>query len=95
MRSVEPGGDSCREDALARPRQGEAGATVQGASDDCEVLAGSGMTIVHVELPDQSDLMRLLDRITDLRLELVQMHCVSPVTPTPTDQGRRPPRVSN
>jgi hypothetical protein len=55
---------------------GQAGATVRTAFDDCEVIVGPGTTTLRAELPDQSAVMGLLERITGLGLELIEMHCV-------------------
>jgi hypothetical protein len=57
---------------------GQAGAIVRAAFDDCEVIVGPGTTTLRAELPDQSAVMGLLERITGLGLELIEMHCVAP-----------------
>jgi hypothetical protein len=46
--------------------------------DDCEISVGPGTTTLRAELPDQGALQGLLQRITGLGLELVDMHVVAP-----------------
>ena len=58
--------------------RGQAGTTLRAEFDDCEVTIGPGTTTLRAELPDQAALSGLLQRITGLRLELIQMHLVAP-----------------
>jgi hypothetical protein len=58
--------------------RGQAGTTLRAEFDDCEVTVGPGTTTLRAELPDQAALAGLLQRITGLRLELIQMHLVAP-----------------
>jgi hypothetical protein len=58
--------------------RGQAGATLRAEFDDCEVTIGLGTTTLRTELPDQAALSGLVQRITGLRLELIQMHIVTP-----------------
>ena len=57
---------------------GQAGTTLRAAFDDCEVSVGPGTTTLRAELPDQGALQGLLQRITSLRLELVDVRVVAP-----------------
>jgi hypothetical protein len=57
---------------------GQAGTVLRGEFDDCEVSVGPGTTTLRADLPDQGALHGLLQRITGLGLELVDMHVVAP-----------------
>lgn len=57
---------------------GQAGTTLRAAFDDCEVSVGPGTTTLRAELPDQGALQGLLQRITSLRLELVDVRVMAP-----------------
>jgi hypothetical protein len=57
---------------------GRAGSTLRAEFDDCEVIAGPGTTTLRAELPDQAALSGLMERITGLGLEVVDMHLVAP-----------------
>ena len=57
---------------------GQAGSALAAEFDDCEVTVGSGTTTLRAELPDQAALLGLLERITSLRLEVVNVHLVAP-----------------
>jgi hypothetical protein len=61
---------------------GQAGRLVRAEFDDCEVSVGPGTTTLHAGLLDQSGLQGLLQRITSLGLELLE---VSVVTPSPAE----------
>jgi hypothetical protein len=69
---------------LTRPRTyeitfvGRVGSTLRAAFDDCTVTVGPGTTTLCAELPDQAALWGLVQRITGLRLELVDLHLVAP-----------------
>jgi hypothetical protein len=58
--------------------KGQAGATLRAAFDDCEVSIGPGTTTLRAELPDQSALAGLVQRITSLRLEVIHLRRVVP-----------------
>jgi hypothetical protein len=58
---------------------GQAGSVVRAELEDCEVTVGRGITTVRAELPDQAALMGLVQRITGLGLEVVDMHLVAPL----------------
>ena len=57
---------------------GRAGDTLRAAFDDCAVILGPGTTTLRVELPDQAALWGLVQRITGLGLEVVDLHLLSP-----------------
>jgi hypothetical protein len=57
---------------------GQAGSALRAEFDDCEVSVGPGTTTLRAELPDQSALQGLLQRINGLGLELVDMRVVAP-----------------
>ena len=57
---------------------GRVGSTLRAAFDDCTVTVGPGTTTLCAELPDQAALWGLVQRITGLRLELVDLHLVAP-----------------
>ena len=60
---------------------GQAGATVRAEFDDCIVTVGRGMTTLRAELPDEAALAGLIQRITSLRLEVIDVHLMSPPPP--------------
>jgi hypothetical protein len=57
---------------------GQAGSALQAEFDDCEVTLGPGTTTLRTEVPDQGALSGLMDRITGLGLEVIDMHLVAP-----------------
>jgi hypothetical protein len=57
---------------------GQAGTTLRAEFDDCQVTVGAGTTTLRADLPDQSALLGLVERINALGLELVHMHLVAP-----------------
>lgn len=52
---------------------GQAGPVLRAEFDDCEVTVGPGITTLRAELPDQGALHGLMQRITGLGLELVDV----------------------
>ena len=58
---------------------GQAGAVVRAELEDCEVTVSRSTTTVRAELPDQAALLGLVQRITGLGLEVVDMHRVDPL----------------
>lgn len=56
---------------------GQAGATLRSAFDDCEISIGAGTTTLRAELPDQGALTGLVQRITGLGLEVVDLHLIT------------------
>jgi hypothetical protein len=57
---------------------GQAGSVVRAELEGCEVTVGRTTTTVRAELPDQAALLGLVQRITGLGLEVVDMHRVGP-----------------
>ncbi len=57
---------------------GRAGSTLRAEFDDCEISVGPGTTTLRAELPDQAALSGLVQRITGLGLEVIDMHLVAP-----------------
>ena len=57
---------------------GQAGSALRAEFDDCEVMLGPGTTTLRAEVPDQGALSGLMDRITGLGLEVIDMHLVAP-----------------
>ena len=53
---------------------GPAGSILRAEFDDCEILVGVDSTTLRAELPDQGALHGLLQRISALGLELVDVH---------------------
>ena len=57
---------------------GQAGATLRSEFDDCEISIGPGTTTLRAELPDQGALTGLVQRITGLGLEVVNLQLIPP-----------------
>jgi hypothetical protein len=57
---------------------GRAGDTLRAAFDDCTVTLGPDTTTVCAQLPEPAALWGLIQRITGLGLELVDLHLVAP-----------------
>ena len=57
---------------------GQAGRTLRAEFDDCEVIVRPGRTTLRAELPDQAALSGLVQRITGLGLDVIDLHCVAP-----------------
>ena len=57
---------------------GQAGTTLCAEFDDCEVTIGPGTTTLHAELPDQGALSGLIERISGLGLEVIDVSLVAP-----------------
>lgn len=60
---------------------GQAGTVLRAEFDDCEIAVGPGITTLRAELPDQGALYGLLQRITSLGLELVDVRVAALPTP--------------
>ena len=52
---------------------GQAGAALREEFDDCDVSVGPGTTTLRAEIPDQGALQGLLQRITSLGLDLLDV----------------------
>jgi hypothetical protein len=57
---------------------GQAGSLLRAEFDDCEVSVGPDTTTLHAGLIDQSALQGLLQRITGLGLELIDVRIATP-----------------
>jgi len=57
---------------------GQAGTALCAEFDDCEVTIGRGTTTLHAELPDQGALTGLMERISGLGLEVIDVSLVPP-----------------
>lgn len=60
---------------------GQAGPATRAEFDDCQVTVGPGATTLLAEVPDQAALTGLIQRIADLRLELIHVRLLT--TPVP------------
>jgi hypothetical protein len=58
---------------------GVAGATLRAEFDDCAITVTPGTTTLRAQLPDQTALFGLVQRITGLGLEVVHLHLVAPL----------------
>ena len=56
---------------------GKAGSTLLAEFDDCEVAIGPGTTTLRAELPDQAALTGLMQRITSLGLDVIDVSLVA------------------
>jgi hypothetical protein len=57
---------------------GQAGSALSAEFDDCEVTVGPGTTTLRADLPDQSALSGLIERITGFGLEVIDVSLVAP-----------------
>ena len=57
---------------------GQAGNLLRAEFDDCEISVGCGSTTLHAGLIDQSALQGLLQRISGLGLELIDVRVATP-----------------
>ena len=57
---------------------GQAGPALRAEFEDCEVSIGPGTTTLRAELPDQGALSGLMERITGLGLEVIDVSLVAP-----------------
>jgi hypothetical protein len=72
---------------------GQAGKTLRAEFDDCEVTIGPGATTLRAELPDQGALSGLMQRITSLGLDVIDVSLVAP-PPEQLRSGADPARLS-
>jgi hypothetical protein len=56
---------------------GQAGPTLRAEFDDCQVTTGPGTTTLRADLPDPAALSGLVQRITSLNLEVINLHRVT------------------
>lgn len=57
---------------------GQAGRVVRAEFDDCEISVGPGTTTLRAERLDQGALQELIQRVTGLGLELVEVRVATP-----------------
>jgi hypothetical protein len=57
---------------------GQAGTTLRTEFDDCEVTIGPGTTTLRAELPDRGALAGLIERISSLGLDVIDVSLVAP-----------------
>ena len=57
---------------------GQAGSALRAEFDDCEVSVGPDRTTLRAELPDQGALTGLMQRITGLGLDVIDVSLVAP-----------------
>jgi hypothetical protein len=57
---------------------GQAGRIVRAEFDDCEISVGPGTTTLRAERLDQGALQELMQRVTGLGLELIEVRAVAP-----------------
>ncbi|MGO9297956.1 MAG: hypothetical protein ACLP52_29425 [Streptosporangiaceae bacterium] len=56
---------------------GQAGSTLRAEFDDCEIVVGPGTTTLRADLPDQGALTGLMERISGLGLEVIDVSLVA------------------
>ena len=56
---------------------GQAGDTLRAEFDDCEVTIGPGTTTLRAELPDRGALAGLIERISSLGLDVIDVSMVA------------------
>ncbi len=56
---------------------GQAGSTLRAEFDDCEIVVGPGTTTLRADLPDQGALTRLMERISGLGLNVIDVSLVA------------------
>jgi hypothetical protein len=56
---------------------GQAGTTLRAEFEDCEVTIGPGTTTLRAELPDRGALSGLMERITGLGLDVIDVSLVA------------------
>ena len=56
---------------------GQAGSTLTAEFDDCEITIGPGTTTLRADLPDQGALTGLMERISALGLEVIDVSLVA------------------
>jgi hypothetical protein len=57
---------------------GRAGSTLRAEFEDCEVTIGPGTTTLRAELPDRGALSGLMERISNLGLDVIGVSLVAP-----------------
>jgi hypothetical protein len=75
--------EQVREDSPVRSQTyevtflGQAGDTLRAEFDDCEVTIGPGTTTLRAELPDRGALSGLIERISSLGLDVIDVSMVA------------------
>jgi hypothetical protein len=62
---------------------GQADRTLRAQFDDCKVSLGPDTTTLRAELADQAAFSGLVQRIAELRLEIIHMRLVAPLPGSP------------
>jgi hypothetical protein len=57
------------------------GPVLRAEFDDCEVTVGPGTTTLRADLPDPAALTGLIQRISTLRLDILDVHRTGPPPP--------------
>ena len=57
---------------------GQAGTVLRTEFDDCEVTIGPGTTTLRAELPDRGALSGLIERISSLGLDVIDVSLMAP-----------------
>jgi len=57
---------------------GQAGSTLRAEFEDCQVTIGPGTTTLRAELPDRGALSGLIERISGLGLDVIDVSLVAP-----------------
>ena len=60
---------------------GQAGRTLRAQFDDCKVITGPDTTALRADLPDQAALAELVQRITGLGLEVINLRLMPAPAP--------------
>jgi len=60
---------------------GQADRTLRAQFDDCKVSLGPDTTTLRAELADQAAFSGLVQRIAELRLEIIHMRLLTPLAP--------------
>ena len=56
---------------------GQAGTTLRAEFDDCEIIIGPGTTTLRAKLPDRGALSGLMERISSLGLDVIDVSLVA------------------
>jgi hypothetical protein len=71
------GGSPVRSQTYEITFLGQAGETLRAEFDDCEVTIGPGTTTLRAELPDRGALSGLIERISSLGLDVIDVSMVA------------------
>ena len=87
MTSGPGGGSPVRSQTYEITFLGQAGDTLRAEFDDCEVTIGPGTTTLRAELPDRGALSGLIERISSLGLDVIDVSMQAPPPGTITGPG--------